>query len=115
MKKIIIIAALIALVAGTSAVAEPRIFFTQLTCNSDTQLPFDIVKKQHGEEGMAMGKAVIQDARTKTIHTIDLVLTLNIESRKFTVIGIFEDGTACIMASGKEFQQFRQREQKESI
>ena len=110
MKKIIIIAALIALGVGTSAVAEPRTFFSQLTCNSDTQLPFDIVKKQHGEEGMAMGKAVIQDARTKTIHTIDLVLTLNIKSRTYTIIGIFNDGTGCIIASGKDFQRFRQKE-----
>jgi hypothetical protein len=84
-------------------------------CFAHCHTLFAMSFKRHGEEGMAMGKAVIQDARTKTIHTIDLVLTLNIESRKFTVIGIFEDGTACIIASGKEFQQFRQREQKESI
>ena len=34
MKKIIIMAALIALGVGTSAVAEPRTFFSQLTCNN---------------------------------------------------------------------------------
>jgi|TARA_B100000780_G_scaffold127844_1_gene89594 hypothetical protein len=113
MKKVIIIAALFMLAASTVA-AEPRIFLSQLTCNSDTQLPFDIVKEKHGEEGVAMGKAVIQDARTKTIHTIDLVITLNIESRKFTLIGIFADGTGCIIASGKDFQRFQPKE-KESI
>ena len=106
MKKIIIIAALIALGVGTSAVAEPRTFFSQVTCNSDSQKAFDIVEQNHGEEGMAMGKAVIQDARTKTIHTIDLVLTLNIKSRTYTIIGIFADGTGCIIGSGKDFASY---------
>tara|TARA_B110000240_G_scaffold84338_1_gene95997 strand:- start:156 stop:491 length:336 start_codon:yes stop_codon:yes gene_type:complete len=109
MNKVIIMAAFFMLAASTVA-AEPRTFFSQVTCNSNTQLPFDIVKEKHGEEGMAMGKAVVQDARTKTIHTIDLVLTLNIQSRTYTIIGIFEDGTGCIIASGKDFQPFRQKE-----
>ena len=110
MKKIIIIAALIALGVGTSAVAEPRTFLSKVTCNSDRQKAFDIVEQNHGEEPFAMGKAVIMDARTNRIHTIDMVLTINMESRTYTIIGVFNDGTGCIILSGKDFASYINKE-----
>ena len=110
MKKIIIIAALIALGVGTSAVAEPRTFFSQVTCNSDSQKAFDIVEQKHGEQRVAMGKSVIMDARTNRIHSIDMVLTINMESRTYTIIGVFNDGTGCIISSGKNFARYVDKE-----
>ena len=94
----------------TQAIAEPRMFLSQVTCNSDSQLPFDIVEEKHGEQRVAMGKSVIMDARTKRIHTIDMVLTINMESRTYTIIGVFNDGTGCIISSGKNFARYVDKE-----
>jgi|TARA_B110000858_G_scaffold100914_1_gene115931 hypothetical protein len=102
----LIIAASFLFLFTTNAIAEPRMFLSQVTCNSDSQLPFDIVEEKHGEQRVAMGKMAIMDARTKRIHTIDMVLTINMESRTYTIIGIFADGTGCIIGSGKDFASY---------
>ena len=94
----------------TQAIAEPRIFLSQVTCNSDGEKAFDIVEQNHGEQRVAMGKSVIMDARTKRIHSIDMVLTINMESRTYTIIGIFNDGTGCIISSGKNFARYVDKE-----
>ena len=94
----------------TQAMAEPRTFLSKVTCNSDSQLPFDIVEEKHGEQRVAMGKMAIMDARTKLIHTIDMVLTINMESRTYTIIGVFNDGTGCIISSGKNFARYVDKE-----
>ena len=106
MIKLIIAAALSLFLFTTHVVAEPRTFLSKVTCNSDRQKAFDIVEQNHGEEPFAMGKAVIMDARTNRIHTIDMVLTINMESRTYTIIGIFADGTGCIIGSGKDFASY---------
>ena len=100
------IALILALTMSTQAAAEPRIFFSQITCNSDKRIPFEYLKEKSGESGMAMGKMVIQDARTKIIHAIDMTLMVNMEAKTFTMIGVFPDGTACIVGSGKDFSRF---------
>ena len=94
------------MLAASTVAAEPRTFFSQVTCNSDGEKAFDIVEQNHGEEPLAMGKAIIMDARTKRMHTIDMVLTINMESRTYTIIGIFNDGTGCIISSGKDFASY---------
>jgi len=105
-----IIAVLTLVLAVLPASAEPRTFLSQVTCNSDGQKAFDIVEQNHGEEPFAMGKAIIMDARTKRIHTIDMVLTINMESRTYTIIGVFNDGTGCIISSGKDFARYINKE-----
>jgi hypothetical protein len=102
----LIIAASFLFLFTTHAVAEPRMFLSQVTCNSDGEKAFDIVEQNHGEQRVAMGKSVIMDARTKRIHSIDMVLTINMESRTYTIIGIFDDGTGCIISSGKDFASY---------
>ena len=94
----------------TQAIAEPRTFLSQVTCNSDGEKAFDIVEQNHGEQRVAMGKSVIMDARTKRIHSIDMVLTINMESRTYTIIGVFNDGTGCIISSGKNFARYVDKE-----
>tara|TARA_R110000803_G_scaffold125467_1_gene193127 strand:+ start:186 stop:521 length:336 start_codon:yes stop_codon:yes gene_type:complete len=101
-----IITTLIFIFVALPASAEPRTFLSQVTCNSNGQKAFDIVEQNHGEQRMAMGKSVIMDARTKRIHSIDMVLTVNMESRTYTIIGVFNDGTGCIISSGKDFARY---------
>tara|TARA_B110000090_G_scaffold11346_1_gene11445 strand:- start:705 stop:1034 length:330 start_codon:yes stop_codon:yes gene_type:complete len=107
MNKLIV---LFLLLFTTHVIAEPRIFLSQVTCNSDGEKAFDIVEQNHGEEPLAMGKAIIMDARTKRMHTIDMVLTINMESRTYTIIGVFNDGTGCIIATGKDFARYINKE-----
>ena len=106
----LIIAASFLFLFTTHAVAEPRMFLSQVTCNSDGEKAFDIVEQNHGEQRVAMGKSVIMDARTKRIHSIDMVLTINMESRTYTIIGVFNDGTGCIISSGKNFARYVDKE-----
>ena len=48
MKKYFIAAAL-AFTVATTVVAEPRTFYSEVTCNSDNRIAFDLVEKKHGK------------------------------------------------------------------
>ena len=110
MIKLIIAAALSLFLFTTHAVAEPRTFLSQVTCNSDSQLAFDIVEEKPRRRACRNGQSMaIMDARTKRIHTIDMVLTINMESRTYTIIGVFADGTGCIIGSGKRLCSLRRQ------
>ena len=104
------IAAAMAFTMATTVVAEPRTFYSEVTCNSDNRVAFNLVEKNHGEINMAMGTAIIKDARTQTIHKIDMVLTLNAISKTYTIIGVFKDGTGCILVSGKNFARYVEKD-----
>ena len=109
MKKYFIAIALGFAVAAT-ALAEPRTFYSEVTCNSDNRVAFNLVEKNHGEINMAMGRAILKDARTQTIHKIDMVLALNAISKTYTIIGVFKDGTGCILVSGKDFARYAEKD-----
>ena len=107
MKKYFIAIAL-AFTVATTALAEPRTFYSEVTCNSDNRIAFDLVEKKHGEMGMAMGRAILKDARTQKIHKVDMVLALNVKTN--TIIGVFKDGTGCILVSGKDFARYAEKD-----
>ena len=70
MIKLIIAAALSLFLFTTHAVAEPRTFLSQVTCNSDSQLPFDIVEQKPRRTACRNGQSMaIMDARTKRKYT----------------------------------------------
>ena len=109
MKKYFIAAAL-AFTVATTALAEPRTFYSEVTCNSDNRIAFDLVEKKHGEMGMAMGRAILKDARTQKIHKVDMVLALNVQTNTYTIIGVFEDGTGCILVTGMDFARYAKKD-----
>jgi hypothetical protein len=104
------IAAASAFTMATTVVAEPRTFYSEVTCNSDNRIAFDLVEKKHGEMGMAMGRAILKDARTQKIHKVDMVLALNVKTNTYTIIGVFEDGTGCILVTGMDFARYVEKD-----
>ena len=104
------IAAAIAFTMATTVVAEPRTFYSEVICNSDNRIAFDLVEKKHGEMPLAMGRAILKDARTQKIHKVDMVLALNVKTNTYTIIGVFEDGTGCILVTGMDFARYVEKD-----
>ena len=105
-----IAAAVIALTVASSAVAEPRTFYSEVICNSDNRVALNLVEKKHGEMPLAMGRAILKDARTQKIHKVDMVLALNVKTNTYTIIGVFKDGTGCIILTGMDFARYTEKD-----
>ena len=87
----------------TPTVNEPRQIISTISCNANKQKVFDIVRGKHGEQILAHGNLLIREATKGLFHKAQMIMTLNPETGSWSIIGIFPDGTGCLVSSGDTF------------
>ena len=62
-----------------------------------------MLSEKHGEVPFAIGNGLITLAQTGAIIKSTLVLTVNAETKTFTVNSVMPDGNTCLLMSGNSF------------
>jgi len=78
-----------------------------LECDSEPKKLFDLVtNEQYGEDPFAAGKVIVRSAVTGGFANVQAYMLVNSESRSFSIIGVFEDGSACLLLNGNSFAPY---------
>jgi hypothetical protein len=78
-----------------------------LECDAEPKNLFDLVQSEkYQEQPFAAGSAVVRSAVTGQFFNVQTFILINIETRSFTMIGIFEDGTGCLLLNGNSFTPY---------
>ena len=84
--------------------SEKRSFISRIQCNTNTKKVFDLVELKYGEKQMALGTIILSEATTGRLFKAEMVMTVNQNKWSYSVIAIFPDGTACLVANGTDFK-----------
>jgi len=96
----------------TTTSPTSRQLMSTIQCDADKQKVFDIVMKKHGEEILGSGDLLLREATKGMFHRAEMLLTLNIESGSWSIIGVFPDGTGCLVTSGTKFKPYTAPKEK---
>lgn len=78
-----------------------------LECDSEPKKLFDLVtNSQYAEQPFAAGKVIIRSAVTGGFANVQAYMLVNSVSRSFSIIGVFEDGSACLLLNGNSFAPY---------
>ena len=91
---------------------ENKSILASIQCDSDKTKVFDIVTKKHGEKLLGKGQLLMREATKGMFHKAEMYMTLNIKSGSWSIIGVFPDGTGCLVTSGTMFTPYAQPKQE---
>lgn len=78
-----------------------------LECDGMPEKLFDLVQNEkYDEKPFASGYAIVRSAVTGQFFNVQTFMLVNVDSRSFTLIGIFEDGSACLLLNGNGFMPY---------
>lgn len=87
-----------------------KLFPIMLQCDSEPKKIFDVVQsEQYKELPFGSGKVFVRSAVTGQIFNAELYMLMNPDTRSFSLIGIFGDGTGCLMMTGNTFSPYKKR------
>lgn len=80
-----------------------------LECDAEPKNLFDLVQNEkYQEKPFAAGAAIVRSAVTGQFFKVQTFMLVNVETRSFTLIGIFEDGSGCLLLNGNSFTPYIQ-------
>lgn len=82
---------------------DQKTLFTMIQCDGVSNNILDMVTKKYGESILARSNGLIADAQTGRFHWGEMFLTVNPDSRSWSLVGVFADGTACMIVNGRDF------------
>tara|TARA_X000001036_G_C20473430_1_gene722588 strand:- start:121 stop:525 length:405 start_codon:yes stop_codon:yes gene_type:complete len=82
---------------------DPKTLFTMLQCDGVSKNILDMVTGKYGESILAEAMGLIADAQTGRFHHGEMFLTVNPDSRSWSLVAVFADGTACMITNGRDF------------
>lgn len=88
-----------------------KLFPIMLQCDSEPKKIFDVVQSEKYQElPFGSGKVYVRSAVTGQIFNAELYMLMNPDTRSFSLIGIFEDGSGCLMMTGNTFSPYKKRD-----
>ena len=88
-----------------------KLFPIMLQCDSEPKKIFDVVQSEKYQElPFASGKVYVRSAVTGQIFNAELYMLMNPDTRSFSLIGIFKDGSGCLMMTGNTFSPYQKRD-----
>jgi len=94
------------LVANSKAsIANERQFLSVLDCDSDAGVVLNLLDEKYKEIPFAEATGIVRNGQTGRFYTSYVILYVNPETKTWTLVSIFDDdGTGCIVQSGKDFR-----------
>lgn len=87
------------------SMAEERRFLSVLECDADAGKILDLLDKEYKELPLAEASGFVRSANSGQYYTTYNILYVNPETKSWTLVSIFDDdGTGCIIQSGKDFR-----------
>jgi hypothetical protein len=78
-----------------------------LECDAEPKNLFDLVQSEkYQEQPFAAGSAIVRSAVTGQFFPIQTFMLVNVETRSFSMIGIFQDGSGCLLLNGHSFTPY---------
>ena len=92
----------------SSATAEPKKLMITIECDSDPSKLLDLAQgPQYQEIPFAGGKGVLKpSAMGGQPVPIELLLTVNPDTRTFSILALFRDNHACLVVPGGDFAPY---------
>lgn len=86
--------------------ADPKTLFIMLQCDGVNKNLIDMVTGKYEEDILAKASGLVADAQTGRFHNGQMLLTVNPDTRSWSLLGIFADGTGCMITNGRDFTPY---------
>jgi hypothetical protein len=92
----------------SSAAAEPKKLMITIECDSDPSKLLDLAQgPQYQEIPFAGAKAILKpSAMNGQAVPVELLLTVNPDTRSFSILALFADNHACLVVPGGSFAPY---------
>lgn len=78
-----------------------------LECDGRPEVLFDLVQNEkYDEKPFASGMTIVRSAVTGQFFNVQTFMLVNVDTRSFTMIGVFADGSACLLLNGNSFAPY---------
>jgi len=84
-----------------------KIMPIMLECDNDPSNLFKLVQNEtYDEQPFASGNAIVRSAVTGEFFNVQTFMLVNAETRSFSLIGVFGDGSGCLLLNGNTFTPY---------
>lgn len=96
----------------SSAAAEPKKLMITIECDSDPSQLLDLAQgEQYQEIPFAGAKAILKPSQMGgRAVPVELLITVNPDTRSFSILGLFADNHACLIVPGGSFAPYARPE-----
>tara|TARA_B100001287_G_scaffold136957_1_gene115271 strand:+ start:2769 stop:3143 length:375 start_codon:yes stop_codon:yes gene_type:complete len=108
------------LVAGNSIAQETEIdpkpqktnklFPIMLECDAKPEKIFGLIQDDYDEKPFGAGNVIVRSAITGQFFAAEAFMLVNPDTLSFSIVGIFADGSGCMLINGKGFTPYVQGE-----
>lgn len=83
-----------------------KLFPIMLECDGKPEKIFSIVQDKYNEKPFGAGNVLVRSAITGQFFSAEAFMLVNPETRSFSIIGVFADGSGCMLINGNTFSPF---------
>ena len=82
-----------------------KTFITTQACDPVVKMS-DLVMNKYGEQPLFRGEGLQFSAQNGQPYRSSMMFFVNQDSGTWSLVSLYEDGTACMVANGKEFEPY---------
>jgi len=83
-----------------------KLFPVMLECDGEPEKIFSLVQNKYGEEPFASGNILVRSAVTGQFFEAQAFMLVNPDTKSFSLIGMFADGSGCMIINGNTFSPY---------
>lgn len=83
-----------------------KLFPVMLECDSQPEKIFSLVQNKYGEKPFAAGSILVRSAVTGQFFEAKAFMLVNPDTKSFSLIGMFADGSGCMLINGNKFTPY---------
>ena len=83
-----------------------KLFPVMFECDEKPEKIFSLVQNKYGEKPFASGNVLIRSAVTGQFFEAQAFMLVNPDTASFSLIGIFADGSGCMIINGNTFSPY---------
>jgi len=83
-----------------------KLFPVMLECDGEPEKIFSLVQNKYGEEPFASGSIIVRSAVTGQFFEAKAFMLVNPDTKSFSLIGMFADGSGCMLINGNTFSPY---------
>lgn len=83
-----------------------KLFPIMLECDTKPENIFGLIQDKYEEKPFGAGSVIVRSAITGQFFAAEAFMLVHPERRSFSIVGVFADGSACLLINGNSFTPY---------